>query len=176
MDSSSACEAIDMLLLVVPLTDGVVLGPRPLGVVRDGLILVFDKAPSVLVVPSSLASLASRLVPVLGVSDKMEVARGGGLTGSYAGLSGSAAIGRGVEGVECDTHFVPNPRVRAIGVKAPGVDGAAVTWLSFLVLGVKAFVADDDNDDDDVAAAAAAAAAACRMICSGMAGLGGCVL
>lgn len=94
MESSSACEAADILLLV-PLTEDVVLGPRPLCMVRDGLVLALGTAVSVLATP-----LTSRLIPVLETSDSMEVSRGGGLTGSYAGLSGSAVMGRGVEGVE----------------------------------------------------------------------------
>lgn len=160
MDSSSACDAIDMLLLVAALMDGVVLAPRPLCALRAGLPLAFAKTLSVL----ASKPLASLLAIALDASDNMEAARVGGLTGSYAGLSGSTGIGRGVEGVECDAHFVPNPRVRAIGVVATGVDGAAVTGLNLLAIGVEAF-----------AAVAGAAAAACRIICSGMADLGACV-
>lgn len=101
---------------------------------------------------------ASFLEPDLVTSEAMEEARGGGLTGSYAGLSGSARIGPGVDGVEWDAHFVPKPRVKPIGVVVPGVCGAAVMGLIRFAAGV---------------AAAAAAAAACRIICSGIAGLGG---
>lgn len=94
-ESSSACETTDWLRLV-PLTDGVVLTPRPLCVVLDGLLLVLGAADSAF---SPLLD-NSLFDPDLGVSDNIDVSRGGGLTGSYAGLSGSAVIGRGVEGVE----------------------------------------------------------------------------
>lgn len=94
MESSSACEAIDWLRLV-PVIEGVVLIPRPRWVALGGL-------PLGLAAASALRPLLDKSLfePDLGVSDSIDVSRGGGLTGSYAGLSGSAVIGRGVEGVE----------------------------------------------------------------------------
>lgn len=93
MESSSVWEVTDWLRLV----DGVVLTPRPLGGWRGGL-----PRPG-------LGTESSSFCVDLGGStletDRVESVRAmagrwGGLTGSYAGLSGSIAIGPGVEGVE----------------------------------------------------------------------------
>lgn len=80
-------------------------------------------------------------------------ARWGGLTGSKAGLSGSTGIGPGVDGVEVEAHFVPNPRVRDTGLDGCGVCGNDGEILPrFIELGV---------------------VAAWRIMCSGIAGRGG---
>lgn len=93
MASSSACEATDWLLLV-PLTEGVVLILRPPCEILGGRPLALTASAFKPPFVKSLFELD------LGVSDSIDVSRGGGLTGSYAGLSGSAVIGLGVEGVE----------------------------------------------------------------------------
>lgn len=74
----------------------------------------------------------------------------GGLTGSNAGLWGSPLSGRGVEGVDCEAHLVPKPWVRCVGVADIGVCG--VEGVPRRLTGVLT---------------------AWRIICSGIAGLGG---
>ena len=75
--------------------------------------------------------------PALGVSETIEGARRGGLSGSTAGLCGSAMTGPGVDGVDWEAHLVPKPLVRAAGVAAAGVCGAAA-GLGRLTAGVAA--------------------------------------
>ena len=75
----------------------------------------------------------------------------GGLTGSKAGLSGSCTSGLGVEGVDSDCHFVPNPLVSDPGLAVAGVWGKKAGMLILLGAGVLA---------------------AWRIMCSGMAGRG----
>jgi hypothetical protein len=102
----------------------------------------------------ALPTISGGKVNFIGALRGITAPRAGGLTGSYAGLSASITDGPGVEGVDCGAHFVPKPRVTDDGLCATGVVGAggnaALTRL------------------------AAFGVAAWRIICSGIAGLGGC--
>jgi hypothetical protein len=89
----------------------------------------------------------------LGVSRGRAAGRCGGLTGSYAGLSGAATSGPGVDGVEWVAHLVPNPLVTDPEGGAMGVwGGMGMAMGRFTGPGVLA---------------------ACRIMCSGMGGRGG---
>ena len=139
MDSSSGCDATDWLLLAD--TDGVLLTARPR--LREALLRE-DFADSAFKSGLPLTEMDFE------VPRAKDPERCGGLTGSKAGDSGSSIIGPGVDGVDCDAHLVPKPRVSATGLVGAGVCGT----------------------EDDAAArlACPGVPAACRIMCSGIAG------